>query len=131
MKNGLSNVVAIATGPNYSLALKSSGTVFGWGYNAEGQATGVASANLADKYSSSGLVAIRGQVLTNVTAIAAGKQFCLALKKDGTVVGWGNNNFHKMDVPVGLSNVVAISVGEDFCLAITTNGTVAERFRQK
>jgi hypothetical protein len=68
----LTNVVAIAAGYDFSLALKADGTVVGWGDNASNQIT-VPSG------------------LTNVVAIAAGYDFSLALKADGTVVGWGDN----------------------------------------
>jgi alpha-tubulin suppressor-like RCC1 family protein len=60
-------------------------------------------------------------VLSNVVAIAAGNEYSLALRKDGTVVSWGHPFSMQMVVPSGLSNVVAIAAGENFCLAITTN----------
>jgi alpha-tubulin suppressor-like RCC1 family protein len=129
IKSGLSNVVAIAAGANHSLALKEDGTVFGWGDNSKGQATGIPTKEAP--YSSSGLVAVRGRTLNDVIAIAAGNEFSLALKKNGTVIAWGRNDFHQTDVPAGLSNVVAISAGDNFCLAITTNHAVAEKFMQK
>ena len=128
---GLSNVVAIAAGANHSLALKKDGTVYGWGRNADGAATGVPTTT-SPPYTN-GLVKINGQVLTNVVAIAAnGSVFSghsLALKNDGTVVLWGYSPYHRMDVPEGLSNVVSIAAGEGFCLAITTNRAVAEKLR--
>lgn len=124
---GLSNVIAIATGAGHSLALRNDGAVFGWGGNAKGQATGVPTTNFQS--SSSGPVIIGGQALKNVVAIAAGNNFSLALKIDGTVVAWGDNRWHQTDVPTGLSNVVAIAAGGNFCLAITTNRAVADKFR--
>jgi hypothetical protein len=123
----LSNVVAIAAGAGHSLALKSDGTVFGWGGNDKGQATGLSTTKFPA--SSSGLVTINGQVLRGVVAIAAGNEFSLALKSDGTVAAWGDNRWHQTDVPAGLSNVVAIAAGDNFCLAITTNKAVADQFR--
>jgi alpha-tubulin suppressor-like RCC1 family protein len=131
----LSNVVAIAhaeayNGAGHYLALKSDGTVFGWGINGyKGIATGSPTTN--SPYTSSGIVTISGQVLTNVKAIAAGPFFSLVLKNDGTVVAWGDNGAHQTDVPGGLSNVVAIAAGDNYCLAITTNRAVAEKFRHK
>ena len=71
-------------------------------------------------------------------SVAAGNQYglfgivshqSLALKKDGTVVGWGRICGEPVIVPAGLSNVVAIAAGQTYCLAITTNSAVAERFR--
>jgi hypothetical protein len=96
----LSNVVAIAAGGYHSLALKSDGTVVGWGYNDEGEAT-------------------PPEGLSNVVAIAAGGYHSLALKSDGTVVGWGYNDEGEATPPEGLSNVVAIAAGYSFSLAIT------------
>jgi alpha-tubulin suppressor-like RCC1 family protein len=116
---GLSNVIAIATAGGPRLALNRDGTVVGWGYNEYGQATGVPNAVFPNQ--STGTVMIAGQVLTNVAAIAAGFEYSLALKRDGTVVAWGHPFAMKMTVPAGLSGVVAIAAGQDFCLAITTN----------
>jgi alpha-tubulin suppressor-like RCC1 family protein len=131
--DGLSNVVSIASGACHGLALKRNGTVYGWGRNADGEATGVPTTTSPP--ATNGLVKMNGQVLSNVVAIAAnGDVFSgisLALKNDGTVVLWGYSPYHRMDVPEGLSNVVAIAAGRDFCLAITTNSAVAEKFRQK
>jgi alpha-tubulin suppressor-like RCC1 family protein len=118
---GLSNAVAIAAGQSFALALKNDGTVFGWGYNGDGRATGVPTPRPPNEPAgTNGLVTIGGQVLSNVVAIAAGSRYGLALKRDGTVVAWGDKRFYR-DVPAGLTNVVAIAAGEDFCLAITTN----------
>lgn len=132
--NELSNVVAVAAGASHSLALKSDGTVVGWGWNQYGAATGVPTTNSPNNldFFSAGQVRIEGQVLSNVTSIAAGRGYSLALKKDGAVVAWGRmvNDLYTPTVPVGLSNVVAVAAGEDFCLAITTNSKVAERFKR-
>jgi alpha-tubulin suppressor-like RCC1 family protein len=137
MSQVVSNVVAIAVGERHSLALKKDGTVYGWGDNHCEQATGVE--NPKGQRNTSGLVMHSGQVLSNVVAIAAGNQYgmfgivshhSLALKEDGTVVGWGRICGRPVVVPEGLSNVVAIAAGQTFCLAITTNAAVGERFRR-
>jgi hypothetical protein len=52
----------------------------------------------------------------------------MALKRDGSIVVWGDKEHASFEVPVGLSNVVAIAAGETFCLAITTNAAVAAQF---
>jgi hypothetical protein len=96
---GLSNVIAIATGGFHSLALKSNGTVVAWGLNGSGQ-TDVP------------------WDLTNVVAIAAGSFHCLALKADGTVVSWGYDSEGQVSVPGGLSRVVTIAAGEYHSLAV-------------
>ena len=135
--DGLSNVVAIAESEGHVLALKNNGTVFGWGNNGSGEATGSRETNSPVRWgphfldSSQGLVKIAGQVLDDVKAIAASPHFSMALKNDGTIVGWGSSPQHWMDPPAGLSNVVAIAAGYNYCLAITTNRTIAEKFLHK
>jgi alpha-tubulin suppressor-like RCC1 family protein len=103
---GLSNVVAIATGSDHSLALKADGTVAAWGSsNTTGQTNVPAN-------------------LSNVVAIAAGGSHNLALKADGTVVGWGLNTSGQTTVPAGLTNVVAISAGSGYSIALRADGRV-------
>jgi hypothetical protein len=124
----LSNVIAVAVGYNHSLALMRDSTVTGWGFNDAGQATGAPNTN--SPFVSAGQVALGGQALTNIIAIAANRGYSLALRKDGTIVSWGRmvNNLYPVTIPPGLSNVVAIAAGGASCLAITTNKLVADRF---
>jgi hypothetical protein len=56
--------------------------------------------------------------------IAAGYYHSLALKADGTVVGWGRNNYGQTNPPAGLNNVVAIAAGYDHSLALKADGSV-------
>jgi hypothetical protein len=48
----------------------------------------------------------------------------LALKQDGTVVGWGWNNFGQATVPPGLSNIIAVAAGWHDSLVLRSDGTV-------
>ncbi len=114
----MTKTVAISCGENYGLALKADGTVVGWGWNNAGQATGTISTN--SLAIANGVVAIKGQVLSNVTAIAAGMSSSLALKRDGSVVEWGNSS-----APNDLKNVTAIALGlSDQGFAVEHDGTV-------
>ena len=88
----LSGVTAIAGGLNQTFALKSDGSVIGWGHNWAGQCLGtdlngdpITSTTVGEP------VKIMGQVLTGVTAIACGGNHTIALKIDGSVLGWGGN----------------------------------------
>lgn len=122
------DVVAIAAGRSHSLALMRNGTVFGWGFNSDGQATGVPTPTPPDTVGfTSGVVTIGGVILSNVVAIAAAGRYSLALRANGEVVAWGDRRSYR-GVPAGLTNVVAIAAGRDYCLAITTN---AARFTTK
>jgi hypothetical protein len=60
---------------------------------------------------------------TDYTAIAAGDAHALALRSDGTVVAWGQNDKGQRAVPPGA--YVAIGVGADFSLAIRADGSIA------
>lgn len=102
---GATNLMAVAAGPYYGLALRSDGQVLAWGINNYGQQ------NIPP-------------TLTNAIAIAAGFDFALALRSDGTVAAWGTNFSGQTDVPADLTNVVAIAAGGDHGLALKSDGTV-------
>jgi alpha-tubulin suppressor-like RCC1 family protein len=119
---GLNNVIAsnissrVATGNStaaagdgfggdYSIALKSDGTVVGWGIDPFGQDTPPAG-------------------LDGVTAIAAGYLgHFVALKGDGTVFGWGYGPPPTLGQP-GLVDVVAIAAGAAWSVALERDGTI-------
>ncbi|MDB6171438.1 MAG: hypothetical protein JWL59_749, partial [Chthoniobacteraceae bacterium] len=79
------------------------GTLKVWGYNPNGANTPPAG-------------------LTGVVAFSGGYDESLALKSDGTVVAWGDNDAAS-HVPAGLSNVVAISCGL-YDVALKSDGTI-------
>ena len=57
--------------------------------------------------------------------IAAGFTHSLALRPNGTVVGWGSDtNYGQLNIPSGLSNVTAIAAGGFHNLARKSDGTV-------
>jgi hypothetical protein len=63
--------------------------------------------------------------LVGVTAVAAGSDFSLALKGDGTVVAWGCGfDYGECAVPVGLSGVTAIAAGHFHSMALKNDGTL-------
>jgi alpha-tubulin suppressor-like RCC1 family protein/sugar lactone lactonase YvrE len=64
------------------------------------------------------------RVTTNSPAIAAGNEHTVALKSDGTVVAWGENDSGACTVPADLSNVTAISSGAWHTVALKSDGTV-------
>ena len=97
----VSNVVSVAAGNSFALALRAEGTVVGWG-------------NPPYSTVPAGL--------NHVTAIACGNSHSLALRNDGTVVAWGTGV--ATNVPAGLTNVTAIAAGFTHSLALKANGTV-------
>jgi hypothetical protein len=104
---GLTGVTAIAANGEYSLALKSNGTVVVWG---------------REDFSE---LPKAPEGLTGVTAIAAGWEHCLARTSDGTVVAWGGDNTSgETTVPAGLTGVTAVAAGRSHSLALKSDGTV-------
>jgi hypothetical protein len=102
---GLSGVTSVAAGREFSLAIKTDGSVIGWGYNADGRSTPPAE-------------------LTGVIALSAGIYHTLALKSDGTVAGWGYNGNNILSVPAQLKDVLAVAAGGYHSLAVHRDGTV-------
>ncbi len=62
--------------------------------------------------------------LSNIVAIAGGGLHNLALRNDGTVLGWGDNYHGQLDVPPDLTNAVAIGAGDYHSCALRADGTV-------
>ena len=75
-------VVAIAAGSEHSLALRSDGTVWAWGYNADNQ-LGVTGPD--------SFTPVQVTPLPGIVAITAGDLHSVALSSDGTVWAWGWN----------------------------------------
>jgi hypothetical protein len=59
-----------------------------------------------------------------IKSVAAGVYHTVALKKDGTVVAWGSNDYGQTDVPTGLTGVTAIAAGDYHTVALKSDGTV-------
>lgn len=124
------DAVAISSGIRHSLALKSDGTVWAWGFNEEGQlGIGAVGAN-QQWYEPVKLANLKG-----VTALAGGGVHSLALKNDGTVWAWGDNRCGQLGIgnttdqyyPVQIPNfntVIAIAGGQFHSLALKSDGTV-------
>ena len=103
---GLSNLVAIAAGGEFDLALGEDGRVISLGnFNSRTSYQLVVPAGLRD-----------------VVSIAAGDSHALALTADGRVTSFGDHG--QTNVPAGLRNVVAIAAGLDHNLALTAAGRV-------
>ena len=78
-------------------------------------------------------IVLQGQ-LANVTGIAGGGQFAVALLANGTVSAWGSNSTSELGdgtttnriVPgpvSGLTAVKAVAAGQNTAFAITSSGT--------
>ncbi|PYR13611.1 MAG: hypothetical protein DMF99_00940 [Acidobacteria bacterium] len=117
---------ALAAGGTTTHALKSDGTMWGWGSNGSGQ---IGNGTTTTQTSP---VAVTG--LTGTVAMAQGPSHTLAVKADGTVWSWGSNlNYRLGDTSAGrtspaqvsgLSGIIAVAAGETHTLALKSDGTV-------
>lgn len=126
---GLSDVVGVGAGGYHTASVKQDGSVWTWGFNANGR--------LGDGTTVQKTVPIQVGGLTDVVEVVAGDAHTLALKRDGTVWAWGYNFFGQLGAgsfdftdrtsPVqvtGLTNVVAIAAGGKGSMALKSDGTV-------
>jgi len=123
----LHNVIAVAAGDGYSLALKNDGTVWAWGKNNFGQL------GTGDNINSPVPVQVLG--LSGITKIDSGFGFGIALDSNGEVWSWGFNSFGQLGnggfsdentpAPVpGLTGIVSINAGANQAFAITDTNEV-------
>ena len=126
-----SGVTAIAAGNQYSLFLKSDGSLWGMGVDGDGQ-LGDGTFNIATNRPEQ-------IVASNVTAIAAGSFFSLFLKNDGSLWGmggqivgqlgdgtYGASPLYATNRPeqIVASNVTAIAAGGNHSLFLKNDGSL-------
>lgn len=135
--SGVSDVVAVSASEAHDLALRSDGTVVGWGAVPDAFRVPSGLSNVVAICAGRENVALKtdgtlvswGQQtndlsgLTNVVAIS-GSGGCgfLALKGDGTMVAWGCTDFQTNSLTT-LSNIVAVSAGYNHWMALKADGS--------
>jgi alpha-tubulin suppressor-like RCC1 family protein len=126
---GIPTPAAIAAGTYSAMMVGIDGSVWGWGQDLFGN-LGVGSGT--------GILYSPTQTLnpgSGIIQLAAGYDYVLGLRSDGTVVAWGNNSNGQLGdgttttsvTPVqvsGLSGVSQVSAGFDYSLAVHTIGFV-------
>ncbi len=109
----------------HSLAIKSDGTLWAWGYNGYGQ--------LGDNSTTNRLAPFQVGSGNTWIAVATGAYFTLAIKSDGTLWTWGDNGYgqlgissttaYKYPVKVGNdSNWTSVAAGNYHSLALKSDG---------
>ena len=135
----LTGMKAVSAGYAHSMALKTDGTVWAWGYNYIGQLGD----NTHDGRTAP--VQVKGPggagFLTDVTGISAGGDHSAAVKEDGTVWAWGSNSRGQLgdgtttssESPVQvlgpggvgfLTGVKAVHAGRTHTVVLKDDGTV-------
>jgi alpha-tubulin suppressor-like RCC1 family protein len=105
---GLSGIVAIAAGLESSYALQTDGAgggiLWSWGANTAGQ--------LGDGSSTRRLTPTRVVGIGDAVAIAAGSsaQFAVALRANGQVVAWGQNNLNQIGIGTTANQLTPVAL---------------------
>ncbi|RXM49744.1 MULTISPECIES: T9SS type A sorting domain-containing protein [unclassified Chryseobacterium] len=121
------NWKAVAVGVFHSIALKTDGTLWAWGFNATGQ--------LGDGTTIWKKIPIQIGTDTNWKSISVGANHTLALKTDGTIWAWGYNSSGKLGDGTSIDKLVPTQIGTasdwtsvfaavNHSLAIKNNGTL-------
>jgi len=137
--SALTGITQISSGRYTPYAVTSTGSVYSWGYNVNGQVGNGASGNGADQYRATLVLDTTPgstATLSGVKAVSAGSFSGYALLTDNTVVAWGRNangevgtgtSVESVPRPAavsGLSNVAQIAGGREFATAVLTDGSV-------
>jgi alpha-tubulin suppressor-like RCC1 family protein len=146
----LSNVMAIAAGEYFSLALKEDGTVWRWGFNYPNipeQIPGLTGVTAIAGQGTSTIFVLKNdgtvwqvdgtptQIISGVKALAAGPTHRAVVKTDGTVWCWGqgtsgqlgNGRSRDSATPVqasGLTGAVSVACGDYHTFALKADGSV-------
>ncbi|MCT4612577.1 MAG: GBS Bsp-like repeat-containing protein, partial [Clostridia bacterium] len=109
--SGGTNVKRVDLGYEHGVVLKTDGRVYSWGRNRNYQlGTGGGTTSY-----SPGLTSVRGgetgaTYLTGIKDVAAGSNFSVALKEDGTVFAWGNNDSGQLGDGTKISRSTPVKV---------------------
>lgn len=119
----------VSAGENFSLGIKTDGTLWGWGQN--GNKLGLGLGNLLDQN-----LPVQIGTDNDWLTVSAGYVHALAVKTNGTLWSWGNGQFGQLGngifnsatpnvTQVGTAtDWLQVSAGNRFSLAIKTNGTL-------
>lgn len=119
---------SISAGTSHSIAIKSDGTLWAWGFNASGQ--------LGDGTTTQRQIPVQVGITADWKVVSAGDNHTLAIKNDGTLWTWGYNQYGQLgDGTFGNSRAIPtkigthtdwefVSAGASFSVAIKADGTL-------
>jgi alpha-tubulin suppressor-like RCC1 family protein len=134
----LTGIVSIAAGGGTMAAIDADGTIWTWGAGANGAlGNGLTEDQSYPVQVMTAGPNNQGVPLAGVSQVACGSSgFCIALARNGTVYGWGNNAFSQLGIAAGGSSAVAmpitvgsglidmIAAGSAHAIAHSSNGNV-------
>ena len=133
----ITDAIAIASSQWHSCALREDGTISCWGRNNWGGQLG--SGQTSEELEESA-VPVQVADITDAIAIATGKRHSCALREDGTIACWGDDDgfglfgetseFPETAFPVpvqvtDITDAVAIATGEEHSCALHQNGEIS------
>jgi len=125
-KKIMDGVVQVSAGEGYTMAIKSDGSLWGWGSNHFGC--------LGDGTIDGRLSPVKIMDMDNVTQVSAGMDHTMAIDRDGGLWGWGRNYYGQLGdgtTPEWIAtpkkimdNVTQVSVGDYHTLAVKSDGSL-------
>jgi alpha-tubulin suppressor-like RCC1 family protein len=123
----LTNWLTVSSGYSYNLAIKTDGTLWSWGYNAQGQ--------IGDGTQTYRNSPVQVGSETIWAYVGCGNKSSYAIKTDGTLWSWGQNNIGQLGLgnttyysspkQIGaLTNWLNVAGGYYHAVAVKTNGTI-------
>ena len=125
---GFTDWIEISGGSSFTLARRTNGTIWSWGYGQYGRLGNIAITNRSSPVSVVG-------GFTDWTHISAGGQGAAAIRANGTAWCWGRNNWGQIgdstvinksspvSVVGGFTDWIQIDAGQAHTMAIRSNGT--------
>lgn len=118
----------IAVGMSHSIAIRNNGTLWGWGSNSSGEL------GLGEKTYNKG-TPFKINNASDWADVTCGSHFTIALKNDGTLWGWGDNDLGQLGIGDSKRKTKPTQIGKDnnwakitcgiaHVLAIKTDGTL-------
>lgn len=126
------NWSSLSFGSDFAIAIRSNGTIWGWGNNQQGQ-LGINLDVSSNPFRSS---PTQIGALTNWSSVSTGESYALAVKTDGTLWSWGQDQYGQLGQNTAYSNRssptqigsgttwASVTSGDYHAVAIRTDGTM-------
>lgn len=128
----LDQVAAVSCGDYFTAAIRTDGSLWMWGANSF-NALGNGRVGNVTRPTGDVIQTIPLKVMDGVSAVSCGSHHAAAIKTDGSLWVWGNNDYGQIgngeaqesytDPVKVLDNVIAVSCGEYHTAAVTGDGT--------